>query len=143
MPAIFLFIEHHLYSKEKRLQLTLNGNKWDKETVKPDLDTTIPNQIEERLNSDSRFILLVGLGGLRGSYWTKEIACLLKEKNKEFGIVCTLPFSFEESRTEYAKQLKDELLKLPNVYFLPNDTLREKYGNIKMKKHLKWDMKRF
>ncbi len=134
LPESFLFLEHHIYSKEKHLHLTIKNNIWDNETVKPDLDATIQHQLEELFNTDSKFILIAGLGGLTGSYWVKRIANELKEKNKEFGTISIIPFGFEESRTEYAKVLKDELATLPNLYFISNELIKEKHGNVSMSK---------
>ena len=134
LPASVLFIEHHIYSKEKHLQLILNRVKGDKEVPKPDLDTTIPELIEKRLKDNCRFILLVGLGGMTGSYLVKQVADYLKDKDKEFAVVCTTPFNFEGDTNEYADKIKDELAVLPNFYCFSNESIREKYGNMAMRK---------
>ncbi len=135
LPANFLFTEHHIYSREKRLQLMINKIKWDEECTMPDLDRIIPKSVEKRLKGNYRFILLVGLGGLTGSYLVKQLADFLKEKNKEFAIICTTPFNFEGEFTNgYANLIKDELSVLPYFYCFSNEGLREKYGNLTMRK---------
>ncbi len=133
LPEAFLLEEYHIYSKEKRLQIMISKVRVAAENMKPDLPTTLPQPIAERLASNSRFILLVGLGGLTGSYLVKEIAGLLKKGNKDFAIICSLPFNFEgEIRNSYANMVKDELYGLPNFHCYLNESIRKKYGNLRM-----------
>ena len=135
LPPKFLFIEHHLFSKEKRNLLNFMQIKWDEEGTKPDLDTTIPNPIEKILNKNARFILLVGLGHLTGSYLVKQFTDFLKDNKKEFAVVCTTPFSFEHETThELSNRIKEELEKLTNFYCFSNENIQEKYGNMGMSK---------
>lgn len=133
LPEAFLFAEYHIYSEEKRLQIIIGKVRVDFENMKPDLPTALPLPIAERLNSNSRFILLVGLGGLTGSYLVRDIADLLKKDNREFAIICSLPFNFEgEIRNSCANMVKDKLSGLPNFHYYLNENMREKYGNLRI-----------
>ena len=134
LPGAFLFTEYHIYSKEKLSQIASSKVRVGEEMMKPDLPTALPPPIAERLNRNSRFILLVGLGGLTGSYLVRDIADLLKKDNKEFAIICSLPFNFEgEIRNSYANMVKDELSSLPNFHYYLNENIREKYGNLRIR----------
>ena len=71
---------------------------------------------------------------MTGSYLVKQVADYLKDKDKEFAVVCTTPFNFEGDTNEYADKIKDELAVLPNFYCFSNESIREKYGNMTMRK---------
>ena len=94
----------------------------------------LPDHIKKLFEENHRYVLLAGLGGYTGSYMIEELALLLSKWGKDFSIICSLPFSFEDSvRKSIAWRVVHKLHPLNRVKYFDLDTIRDKYGDISLK----------
>ena len=91
----------------------------------------LTNEALELFNADDKFVLLTGLGGFTGSNLAKELTLKLHASNKDFRIICSLPFKFEgTNRRNNALKALNAIDHLPQVKYLELDHLREKYDDL-------------
>jgi cell division GTPase FtsZ len=93
----------------------------------------MPDAIYKHLESNDKFIIISGLGGYIGSFFTEDTANYLSKNGKTFLILCTLPFSFEGARIKYAEDTRKKLSSFDNFKYIELTSLREKYGNVGIK----------
>ena len=95
---------------------------------------SIPEELKEILLKKDNFLLLSGLGGATGSFLIKKSAEFLKHHNKNFRIVCSLPFKFEgNKRNILAQNTLFFLNNYGNVKYLDLEKLRLQTGNTTIK----------
>lgn len=102
--------------------------KWDEV---PDISKPLilPEEIKALFTANHKYVLLAGLGGYTGTYMLKEIVTLLKEENKDFLVLCTLPFAFEGlPRKQYSEQFKNLFPSFSNLKYFKNEEIKIKYG---------------
>lgn len=94
----------------------------------------LPDHIKQLFRENHRYVLLAGLGGYTGTYMTEELALLLRKWGKDFYIISSLPFSFEDSRRQsFARKVKDKMRWLDKFKYFELETIRETYGDITLK----------
>ena len=103
---------------------------------------SLPAQVAEReaeinalLSGFSEVFMLVGLGGQAGSRLCLAFAELARSKGVSVRGFVTLPFSFEGSRVEFAKQTLASLQKLDCSMFLYDHELETKGRNGTLLEH--------
>jgi len=91
---------------------------------------TLPKQLKKLFLDKNNFVLIAGLGGATGTHLLYKSAKFLKEKNKDFTIICSLPFTFEgKRRNVFARNIfkdlqeiqKPKLIELDNIYLQKGD----------------------
>ena len=83
---------------------------------------------------DSKYILLAGLGGDTGSNLLVELASILWVRNKEFILLCSLPFSFEGAqRRVIAGNIKTRFKSMDNFICFDLEEMRQIWGNVTLK----------
>ena len=98
-------------------------------------ESRLNDDIKRILSNNHQFILLSGLGGCTATYLTEQIMALLSKTNKQFSIVCTLPFRFEgPKKLDSAKNIIEKLGHTPNFNCYEMDNIRSKYGNARINK---------
>jgi cell division GTPase FtsZ len=55
----------------------------------------LPDYIINIFNKENRYVICVGLGGITGTHLVKKLYLRLKEKQIEFVVIASFPFSFE------------------------------------------------
>ncbi len=94
----------------------------------------IPGPVRQVFSHDHKYVLLAGLGGFTGTSLAVQLTPWLKETNKEFITICSLPFHFEGlKRRSYAENAMEKLQAIPNFSHYRLETLRRKYGDITIK----------
>ena len=82
------------------------------------VENKIPTRIVNIFKSDEKFILLSGLGGYTGTFFTVEISKLLHKKNSPFLTIASMPFDIESAERHSKSDLAvKELEKIPNFYY--------------------------
>ena len=95
------------------------------------MEINIPNEIRNIFHSDDKFILLSGLGGYTGSLLLKEVSMLLKKLDKDFIVVCSLPFNFEGyKRQKLAEIIFNELQSYKWFKYYNLESIKKNYGKL-------------
>ena len=95
---------------------------------------SIPETVRQVFIHDHKYVLLAGLGGFTGTSLAVQLTHWLKETNREFITICSLPFHFEgQNRSSYAEDAMEKLQAIPNFKHYRLETLRRKYGNMTIK----------
>ncbi len=95
---------------------------------------TPKDHIKQLFRESHRYVLLAGLGGYTGTYMTEELALLLRKRRMDFYIICSLPFSFEDSRRQsFAHRVVNKLQSVNNFKYFELETIRNTYGDITLK----------
>ena len=98
----------------------------------------LPENVKAVFSENHKYVLLAGLGSYTGTYMVEELNIWLKENNKDFMSICSIPFRFEgDLRTKHAERLKNKLQSLPNFKYFELDILMEKFGEKSFPKGLK------
>ena len=94
----------------------------------------ISDELKKVFENNERFILLAGLSGFTGTKLTAALNEYLKIKNKDFILICSLPFDFEsDPRKSNAQIVVNNLKNKSNFEFFRLQAIREQYGNLKLK----------
>jgi len=94
----------------------------------------ISDELKKVFKNNERFILLAGLSGFTGTKLTAALNEYLKKENKDFISICSLPFDFEsDPRKLHAQSVVNNLKSKSNFEFFRLESIREQYGNLKMK----------
>ena len=97
-------------------------------------DVVVSEELKRIFESDDRYILLSGLGGFTGTKFTGALSQDLTAKNKDFISICSLPFDFESDPCKLnAPIVVNNLKSKSNFEFFKLESIREQYGNLKMK----------
>jgi cell division GTPase FtsZ len=103
----------------------------DKSIWASDMDKqlVIPDGIRELFNKDHLYILLSGLGGFTGTYFTETISSMLSANGKMFFAICSLPFPFEGSdRNTIAINAFNNLRLIDNFRYFDFKVLSEQFN---------------
>ncbi len=94
----------------------------------------ISDELKKVFENNERFILLAGLSGFTGTKLTAALNEYLKKQNKDFISICSLPFDFEsDPRKLNAQIVVNNLKSKSNFEFFRLQSIREQYGNLKLK----------
>jgi len=94
----------------------------------------ISDELKKVFENNERFILLAGLSGFTGTKLTAALNEYLKKQNKDFISICSLPFDFEsDPRKLNAQIVVNNLKNKSNFEFFRLQSIREQYGNLKLK----------
>lgn len=93
----------------------------------------VPKEVKDIISANDMYILLTGLGGYTGTYMTELFTTLLKEQNKQFLTICSLPFAFEKERKLYADKITIKFQGLPNFKYYDLEVMKENYGDKTLK----------
>jgi len=90
----------------------------------------IPEAIKELFNEDDLYILLAGLGGYTGTYFTEALSTMLSANYKMFFVICSLPFPFEgKDRNKIAISAFSNLRLIENFRYFDFQVLSEQLEN--------------
>ena len=94
----------------------------------------ISDELKKVFENNERFILLAGLSGFTGTKLTAALNEYLRKQNKDFISICSLPFDFEsDPRKLNAQIVVNNLKNKSNFEFFRLQSIREQYGNLKLK----------
>jgi len=94
----------------------------------------ISDELKKVFENNERFILLAGLSGFTGTKLTAALNEYLRKQNKDFISICSLPFDFEsDPRKLNAQIVVNNLKSKSNFEFFRLQSIREQYGNLKLK----------
>ncbi len=97
-------------------------------------EINISDELKKVFENNERFILLAGLSGFTGTKLTAALNEYLKKQNKDFISICSLPFDFEsDPRKLNAQSVVNNLKSKSNFEFFRLQSIREQYGNLKLK----------
>jgi cell division GTPase FtsZ len=93
----------------------------------------LTDSIKKIFLSNNLFILLSGLGGYTGTFMTEKLSEFLVYKKKEFVVISTLPFSFEDTERKFIAEKSIKILqKLENFYSFELENYKKEFGNLKL-----------
>jgi cell division protein FtsZ len=94
----------------------------------------LPQQLKDLPIHDDKYILLAGLGGHTGTYFTEQLAQEFERHQKPYAVVCSLPFSIEgRKKLAYATEAKRKLKQKGEFYCVELEKLRYQYGGMSIK----------
>ena len=94
-------------------------------------DYEISKDIQNLFTSNLKFVLFAGFGGNTGTNLTRQLSTMLRQKNKEFMAIYTMPFNFEgPSRKSFALKAKQSMDGIFNVHSFNLEVIRQNYGNV-------------
>ena len=94
----------------------------------------ISEELKKLFEKNERFILLAGLSGFSGTKLTASLNGYLEKHNKDFISICSFPFDFEsDPRKLNAQIVVNNLKSKSNFEFFRLQSIREQYGNLKLK----------
>ena len=94
-------------------------------------DYEISKEIQNLFTSNLKFVLFAGFGGNTGTNLTRQLAAMLRQKNKEFMAIYTMPFNFEgPSHKAFTLKAKQAMNGISNVHSFDLEIIRQKYENV-------------
>ncbi|MGQ1911808.1 hypothetical protein ACT3CE_18795 [Marinifilum sp. RC60d5] len=109
--------------------------KYGKHIIIPDLTAKcdFPEELVKLFSTGHRYIIVAGLGGSTGTYWTKYIQKHLANNHLDYEIYCSLPFRFEgKTQRERAMFAHKDLLDDKHYYFLELEETRQKHQQLQL-----------
>lgn len=100
-----------------------------------DLNTPLhlTREIKEVFTENERYILLAGLGGYTGTKLVEQLITWLHENDKEFMVICSMPYAFEGERRLYASSIVKKFQMLPNFHYYDPELDFEELGSLTIK----------
>ena len=93
----------------------------------PDMDEPLhlPEELNQVLSEEGRFILLAALGGYTGTKMAEALSLRLQSEQKDFVVLCSLPFRFEgRTRNRIAREALERMKTIPDCHSFALDSLR-------------------
>lgn len=92
---------------------------------------SLTNEMKSVFSGNEIFVILAGLGGSVGTGFIFDALKILRENQKNYIAICTLPMQCEgKSKNQYARLKKQEICKMNNVHFVDNEHLYKIYPGI-------------
>lgn len=93
---------------------------------------SLTNEMKSVFSGNETFVILAGLGGSVGTGFIFDALKFLRENQKKYVAICTLPMQCEgKSRNQYARLKKQEICKMRNVHFIDIEHLLQQFPEMK------------
>ncbi len=95
----------------------------------------LTDEMKQVFEADDYFIIITALGASVGTGLIKDTIDLLRTKNKDYLVICSLPFTNEgRLRNNNANEKKQQIDSLPNVYTFSLQSIWETEGEMNIRK---------